>query len=121
MPAINFKKEFAEKILSGQKASTIRMKAKRPIKVGDTLYLYTGLRTKNAALIRTVECKSVKDILFTDKDGYLLVCIDGQRYRQTLIYDIAVADGFNDILSFWNFFKKQYGLPFSGVLIGWGS
>lgn len=50
MPALNFKAQFAPLVESGAKRRTIRAfrKDKRDPKQGDTLYLYTGLRTKYA-------------------------------------------------------------------------
>jgi len=45
MPTINFTKF---KVESGEKRQTIRAVRKRPIKVGDKLHLYSGLRTKKA-------------------------------------------------------------------------
>ena len=46
MPALNFKKQFAEKVETGEKRQTVRAKRKRAFVVGDKLYLYTGMRTK---------------------------------------------------------------------------
>ncbi len=46
MPSLNFEKQFVPLIESGQKRQTIRVERKNPIKVGDKLYLFSGLRTK---------------------------------------------------------------------------
>ncbi len=47
MPTINFT-QFIDKVVSGEKRQTIRKCRKHPFKVGDKLYLYSGLRTKGA-------------------------------------------------------------------------
>ena len=59
MPLIGFKKEFADLVESGAKRQTIRAPRKRPIKVGDTLYLYTGLRTKQCRKLGEGRCYQV--------------------------------------------------------------
>ncbi len=47
MTLLNFKKDFVTLILGRSKPHTIRQERKHPIKVGDTLQLYYGLRTKS--------------------------------------------------------------------------
>jgi hypothetical protein len=49
MPAFNYKKQFAELVATGRKRQTIRAMRKRPIKVGDKLYHFTGMRTKQCS------------------------------------------------------------------------
>ena len=51
MPALNFQRRFVSKIESGEKRGTIREKRKIPFKVGDPLYLYTGMRTSKCESI----------------------------------------------------------------------
>src|ERR1051326_4822817 len=70
MPALNFKKQFVPAIRAGisksknfklqPKRQTIRAIRKRPIVKGDTLYLYTGMRTRNCALIGEAVCKDAR-------------------------------------------------------------
>ena len=45
MPSLNFT-IFVGKIEDGTKRQTIRLARKRPVKVGDYLYFFTGMRTK---------------------------------------------------------------------------
>ena len=44
MALYNFKRQFVPMVLSGEKTHTIRATRARATKVGETLYLYTGLR-----------------------------------------------------------------------------
>jgi len=62
MPALNFKKQFIEKILSGEKKQTIRAMRKRPFKVGDRLYLYTWMRTRWCRKLGEAVCTKVEHI-----------------------------------------------------------
>jgi len=46
MPALNFQSRFADLVASGKKRQTIRPVRRHPIKAGDLLHLFTGMRTK---------------------------------------------------------------------------
>lgn len=111
MPALNFKKEFVDAVRKQQKCQTIRATRKRPVQVGDTLYLYTGMRTKECEKIGEVVCKSVSDVEITDVG----VMINDQYLTPSEVYRLAIADGFESVESFIKFFKK----PFRGQLIKW--
>jgi len=115
MPAINFRKRFAEMVESGIKQQTIRRERKHPIKVGDLLYLYTGMRTKYCRKIGEAVCKSMESITI-DREGIKLgkCYLTGQQQ-----HDVAWADGFRHLYEFVDWFNKLYGLPFKGVLIEW--
>jgi hypothetical protein len=73
MPALNFMPQFVERIEIGlrdpedarAKTHTIRAPRKdgRDPKVGDTLYLYTGLRQKGARRIGVATCTRVESIV----------------------------------------------------------
>lgn len=59
MPALNFKKEFPPLILAGKKPFTLRALRKdgRDPKAGDTLYLFTGMRTKACERFAVKRCE----------------------------------------------------------------
>lgn len=59
---INFS-VFIDKILNGSKCQTIRREHKNPIKVGDKLNLYKGLKTKQYRFIRQTALKLRKTFL----------------------------------------------------------
>lgn len=111
MPALNFKKEFVEAIKDGYKAQTIRATRKKPIEVGDTLYLYTGMRAKECEKIGEVVCGAVREVEITD----IGVMLDGRYLTPSQVYALAIHDGFKDTESFLKFFKP----PFKGQLIKW--
>ena len=115
MPAYNFKVEFAPLIEGGRKRQTIRKRRRRPTKVGDILYLYTGMRTKNCRSLGRVVCAAVHEITITE-DGMEL---DGAPMVAWEQYQMAYSDGFDSIDEFRAFFRTHYGLPFHGVVIQW--
>lgn len=115
MPALNFKEEFIDKITRGQKTQTIRPKRKRPIKVGDRLYLYTGLRTKSTKLLAETVCTDVKTVTI----GSHTVVVNGNQLSDTEQQRLANCDGFNTTKEFRKFFESNYSLPFTGYLICW--
>ncbi len=125
MPAINFKKEFADAVESGEKTQTIRRVWKRPIKKGDTLYLRVGMRASNGRRLRKVVCLGVTAVKI-DEAGVLVPWPKGHtlagrmcRLVTFAMDDFAKKDGFDSVDAFLDFFRKQYGLPFEGVLIWW--
>ncbi len=119
MPAINYKKQFASLVETGQKMTTIR--AGNRIKVGDTLYHYTGMRTKNCRKLGESVASEVHkiDITQTPKMGMYRVVLDGKGLITTDLYPIVAADGFNSIKQFLDFFAENHGLIFIGQLIKW--
>jgi len=116
MPAYNFKKQFAPLVEQGIKRSTIRQPRKRPTCPGDTLSLYTGMRTKECRLLREETCKSVQQVHITAEAE---IFIAGCQLRADEAYDLANGDGFPTLLEFLFFFRNEYGLPFEGELIKW--
>lgn len=117
MPALNFKKQFAHAVTLGEKRQTIRAKRKHPIKVGDKLYLYTGMRTKKCVRLRVATCSEVHDIKIAEASCW----VDGRWLALHEIKDLAAADGFMDAPTFCDFFRATHGLPFTGQLIKWNT
>jgi hypothetical protein len=64
---LGFKKQFAAKILDGTKKFTIRNERKISPKVGETIHMYSGLRTKYTELIskehKYTGCQKVKIVI----------------------------------------------------------
>lgn len=115
MPAYNFKREFAGKIEAGTKRHTIRKERKYPTKQGQELSLYTGMRTKNCRLLRRSPCLAVLPVQIHRTSAI----VDGVMICDEELATLAHDDGFESSESFIEFFRKQYGLPFRGVLIKW--
>ena len=116
MPALNFYKQFADAVESGEKTQAICEHRKAPIKVGDMLYLFTGMGVESPARrLGTAVCRSVRDITITD----IAVWVDGKYYDYNRRFWLAREDGFDDACDFRAWFRDHYGLPFHGQLIVW--
>ncbi len=117
MGLYGFKERFAPRILDGSKTHTIRPLRAIADKPGNTLHLYTGLRTKRAKLLMRVPCVKVESILMYE-DGYrLAIVVDGSDLEQDECEAFARRDGFTslaDMKSFWN-----GRLPFEGQIVHW--
>lgn len=118
MPALNFKKQFAPKVESGEKKTTIRAKRKdgRNPRPGQTLYLYTGMRSKGCRKLKEAVCANVSEIVIDPHRGINLRG-DWLDYSQTM--SIVRGDGFELWTDFLAFFRKEHELPFWGLLIEW--
>ena len=90
MPALGFS-VFHDEVKDGKKRQTIRIHRERPIKVGDTLYLYWHLRQKDCHLLRKAKCGET----FTQLWG-ILKSSD----------EIAKRDGFNSLKETREWFNK---------------
>ncbi len=128
MPALNFKKEFAEKVADGSKTQTIRKPRKdgRPhAKAGDKIRLYTGLRTKQRRLLCEARVTSVRPVMLDRTSmtlgGHEMRQGNGNQYfdPETFDGDFAIADGFGEYMEMAAWFDDTHGLPFEGVVIQW--
>ena len=116
MAILNFQKQFADAIKDGSKCQTIRKRRKYPIKKGDTLYLYTGLRTKNAEKLKEIKCSDVLKVKMDWKKVALpAIVINYLEYLD----EFAIADGFEDWTEMINWFESVHGIPFEGDIIMW--
>lgn len=112
MPAYNFQERWARKIEDGEKPHTIRKRRKRPTVIGDKLFLYTGMRTKECRLLKETVCAQIMPIdIFADT-----VSVNGEVLNKRDLDLLAYSDGFDSVGEFFEFFGKTYGLPCVGQL-----
>lgn len=143
MPAYNFQGQFVPYIEDESKPHTVRADRKdgKVPNPGDTLYLYTGMRTKKCRKIGEAICIHTSQIRITETGiafgGYLILADKTvlQQPPSWLLNDIkrdifAWKDGFRPEGSTidnphgsWElmlqFFKHTHELPFQGVVIYW--
>ena len=122
MPAFNFQARFAEMVEDGTKRQTIRAFRKdgrEPCKIGDTLKLYTGMRTKHCRLLRTATCINCVEILLNREHGFQYVAWEDCALQPVVLEDKALKDGFKDGQDMLDWFDQTHGLPFRGWLISW--
>jgi hypothetical protein len=119
---LNFQARFAPLVETGMKPHTVRARradGRDPLP-GDTLHLYTGLRTKAARLLRREPCQYAADITVQASAGDVHhILLGGRPLEQHAIDVLAANDGFPNATEFVRFFEQTYGLPFTGLLIGW--
>ena len=120
MPALNFQARFAQLVKSGKKCQTIRKRRRdgRDPKPGDTLYLYTGMRTKRCRKLREAICTSVGPVEINGPafGGLLIGSLMGSDVKPDTF---AKRDGFKNFEEMVEWFDKVYGLPFEGLVIRW--
>ncbi|MDA8106197.1 MAG: hypothetical protein M0Z71_12570, partial [Nitrospiraceae bacterium] len=122
MALLNYKKQFAPLVESGEKKQTIRAMRKYPIKEGETLYHYTGCRTKQARKLKVSKCTGAFNLVITIGGN---IYVEGAVMMESMKRFFAHADGFRGTadLSEWgqmlHFFRTVHGLPFEGQLILW--
>ena len=120
MPAISFRKEFADAVESGKKRQKIRAPRRdgRPTAtIGARLYLYTGMRTKVCRKLGEAICTRTAQFIINPNRQFI---IDGTPILSGRAEDkFAQADGFKDAFEMTEWFLKVHGLPFEGSLIEW--
>lgn len=123
MGLYNFKPQFVPHILSGDKCHTIRAPRKHPDEPGDTMHLYSGLRTKKATLLMRVPCVKVEEIkidthrVHPGGQWQEQIWVDGIRLAPDEREALARKDGFacfGEMMHFWT-----GRLPFEGNIFHW--
>jgi len=107
MPALNFQKQFVELVRERKKRQTIRLVRKYPIKVGDKLYLYYGMRTKYCKKIADAVCTGINKIeIYESGVRSSFICGDINGLNKFARYD-----GFENWDQMRDWFNKNHGLP----------
>jgi hypothetical protein len=123
MGLYNFMPKFVDLILAGKKTHTIRAIRVHPDEPGNTLHLYTGLRTKKAKLLMRARCLAVQRIKISAdtvsrREGITCnVWIDGIWLTLDERESLAKRDGFSNFQEMMNFWSGR--LPFIGHIIHW--
>ncbi len=128
MVAYSFKRFLVEPIRSGRKPHTIRADRKRHARPGETLQLYTGMRTKACMLIGTATCSDVQPITLdfvgeTIKIGHRRPIRRRSRGpdRYAELDAFAWSDGFENWPALFRFWGQEHAAiaRWSGVIIFW--
>lgn len=102
----------------GTKLQTVRPTPKRIPKPGDKISLraWNGkpYRSKQRILLESV----ISAVRTIEIDSYA-VTIDGVRLHHLEKEEFAMADGFSSVAEMTDWFRKQHGLPFRGIVIQW--
>jgi len=110
MPAYNFQESFVVPIVELKKTHTIRRRRTRRLTApGDSLMLYTGMRTKQARMFAASVCVKVEPVVIWPWAGKLLMADERGAWHalnENELKGLAVADGFSDVAKFFEFFKR---------------
>lgn len=117
MVAFNFKKVFASDVESGIKTQTIR--SKKRCKIGDNVQLYTGMRTKSCRKLADSVCIGTAKIEITEDCPWRLSETEGEVHVRKDDKSFVELDGFKNAKEFVDFFRKEYGLPYTGYVHVW--
>jgi len=126
---LSFKKQFPDKILSGEKIHSIREDSRGRWVAGRPVHFATGVRTKNYNCFQEGVCVSVQRIeilhyAFLEKQPAIEVIVDDnikftQRgnhiYNSNFIKQLAKNDGFDSVEDFFKWFSSD----FQGKIIHW--
>lgn len=107
---LGFKKQFPEKIISGQKIHTIRVGNRW--KPGMKIHFATGVRTKNYQQFNSGTCVSVQSIRIYFPSGNVL--IDWELFHNKEL--LAKNDGFDSFQEMQDWFGKD---GVEGQIIHW--
>lgn len=115
MTVFSFKPEFVGKILAGEKQSTIR--STKRCEVGDTMQLYTGLRTKKCKKLMDAICIGVAPIKISKAEIWKIGKTEGNVRPSSLFFH--EQEGFTNVQAMVDFFREEYGLPYRGWIHAW--
>lgn len=124
---LGFKKQFIHPILSGIKGFTLRNERKVTPKIGETIYMYSGLRTAKCELITSelklkymypVSLAIVKTSVQTDID----IRINGTQLLKKHHLLFVQMDGFRTVAEFvqyWTDCKEVTAITAQMMMYGW--
>ncbi len=111
MVAFNFKKDQAGKVESGDKCATIR--PSKRAKPGDTLQLYTGMRTRKVKLLKVAKCTEVREVTIHDDFIEGIEEFDDAEFLEMMGSEDESLD------EFISYFRKYCPLPYRCYLYIW--
>lgn len=118
---LGFKKRFAAPILAGTKVFTIRERRKVEPKIGERLYMYTGLRTKYCEKItdehtlKSIQLVDIQIYQEADGSGCLSIRVDGRDLELEEDLSFFYRDGFETTKDFVEFWLKDQKPDSEGV------
>lgn len=124
MVAYSFQRQFEAPMIARTKIQTLRNDRKRHARVGETLQLYTGMRTRACRLIGLATCERVDAITIDFRSPRIEIGEARRIYTPAGFNAFATADGFPswDLLeTFWRKHHPAITDSWTGVRIQWGS
>ena len=109
---LSFKKRFIAPIQLGIKVFTLRKRRKIRPKIGETIHMYSGLRTKNTQFISNKDSlRSIQNVRLTissvcihERTFFKIkIFVDRRKLSRDEICEFVKFDGFTDISDFCNY------------------
>lgn len=102
---LGFKKRFKEPILIGTKVHTIRKRRKIQPNIGETIHMYSGLRTKYSEFIcnneKLLGKQNIRIIIYkNDNDTIVKIWVDRSELNMKQKEQLALFDGFTSLMDF---------------------
>lgn len=126
MPALNFHPRFVDAIRDGSKRQTIRAPRRHPIKPGDRLFLFTGMRQANCERVGVASCIRALRVRIEFGDAPRAIVFSTVQpptvsQTPTTLAGFAARDGFESWDAFVEFFARAHrgAVVFEGALIRW--
>ena len=124
MVAYGFQARFAAAVASGAKTQTIRKHRRPPARharMGESIALWSGMRTPQARLIGHSACTGIYPISLRFGLGSAGEArIGARKLMPEQLDDFARQDGFRDAREMSSWFVETHGsLSFDGVLVMW--
>jgi hypothetical protein len=109
---LGFKKRFVLPIQIGTKVFTMRNKRKVEPKIGETIHMYTGLRTKFCERIsnkeKLISTQRVRISIYRHPDLLnVKIFVDGRELNIKEIYEFVKFDGFKDVTDFADYWIES--------------
>jgi hypothetical protein len=109
---LGFKERFVMPIQIGTKVFTLRNKRKVQPKIGETLYMYSGLRTSKCKLISNKEkLVSIQEVHVFIRQVMeqitIRISVDKRMLTEAEIVQFVKFDGFADRVDFANYWFKE--------------
>jgi hypothetical protein len=114
---LGFKPRFVDPILLGTKVFTLRNKRKNQPKIGETLFMYTGLRTSNTRKISDKEkLMSTQEVLIyiarsSTKEISISITVDNKLLTREQVDQFVKYDGFVDRADFADYWIASSHKP----------
>ncbi len=118
---LGYKKRFIEPIQIGTKVFTMRNKRKITPKIGETLYMYSGLRTKHTVKISDKEkLQSIQEVrIYIEKKNNVhsvFIHVDGRPLLANEISEFVKYDGFENETDFVDYWLTSSGVKKSDFM-----
>lgn len=120
MPALIFKKRFAEAVETNKQTCALIPRRKRAWKVGDKLYLQMRVRMNNVrtlgeAILTKVSTVTITEDSLTYEHPDRPLTLKAKHGPDRL----AQNCGFPNFTEMINWYRDAHGLPFTGDLLKW--